>query len=208
MAKKATAVKTAEMTGAAFTLLGTVAQATRSEVGYLMIPATDEAKSLAENGFIEVNSEMTDDAGNAAARATEKGMKHMEAQTNTTTTAATAPAEKPKFEIFKAKAAPARRSTVGKPSLYPFDDLPAPEGEEAFGFFVPATAERPDPWKSLASTVSTAKQRYATKTGEEKYTNAKGEEKTRNKYDYAREFRISEHTTEDGTKGALVQRVK
>jgi hypothetical protein len=50
----------------------------------------------------------------------------------------------------------------GKSSTYPFDSM-----EPGQAFFVPATAERPNPAKSMASTVNSAKARYAVQDGVE-----------------------------------------
>lgn len=63
-------------------------------------------------------------------------------------------------EIMRAAREP-RRSNKGVAEKYPFARLAVDEG-----FFVPATEAMPDPAKTLASTVSSAKARYAEETGE------------------------------------------
>jgi hypothetical protein len=75
-------------------------------------------------------------------------------------------------------------------SLYDFDTLAAPtgpagSGQGLDGFFVPATDERPNPGKSLASTVTSANKRFK---------------------DEGRKFTVRsvEH---EGQKGAMVYRV-
>lgn len=53
-----------------------------------------------------------------------------------------------------------RRSGVS--AQYPFDSLAVGQS-----FFVPATSERPEPWKSMASTVGSATRRYAEEYNDE-----------------------------------------
>lgn len=193
----------------ALALLASVVTATNAGNVH-MIPASEDAKFLVDNGFITVDTGNVNANGEAAASATEKGIKHMTENSNTGTgnTTAAAPAEKPKFEIKSIPMPAARRSPVGATSIYPFDDLPAPtEDGNVSAFFVPATADRPEPWKTLASTVSSASKRYATKTGEENYTTGNGETKTRGVFDYSRKFRLTAGE-ENGVKGAYVARVK
>lgn len=164
------------------------------------------AEKYVADGMIEINPSMTEN-GNVAARATQKGIDSMNTQTNT------APADdaKPTFAI---ETAPAdifaqKRRGGGRGDTYPFDQLQAPADGAAVGgaFFIPATEKTPEPWKSLASTVSAASRRYARVTGQEEYTTAKGETKARDVLEFDRKFRIVEGE-KDGTKGAWVGRVK
>lgn len=207
MAKKPT---TASVTFAAsaIALLSAVVASAGNEPGYMFVAATDDARALAEAGLIEVNPEVTNEAGEAAARATEAGTKFMETQTADTGTEAPKTAA-PKIEFKRGRKAPApERVRTGKPDLYPFADLEAPNEDGNDYFFVAATAERPDPWTSLASTVSTASKRYARKTGEEQYVSAKtGETKTRNTYENDRKFKLT-RGKEDGVDGAYIERTK
>lgn len=189
------------------TLLASVAMATIAG-GVLYIPATPDATALVGAGLIEVNASMLNDKQEAAARATEAGIaKHNEANAGAGTAgAAPAVAAKPKFEIETIAMPVAKRNPGGAQNLYPFDDLPAPGADgKVSAFFVPVTAERPEPWKSLASTVSSAQKRYATKTGTENYTAGDGSIKQRNTYSYGRKFRVSPGE-KNGTKGAYVSR--
>lgn len=211
MAKKP-ATATLALSASAINLLATIVAASAGgNISY--IAKSDDATALVDGKFIEVNPEMIDEAGNAAARPTEQGIKFMNAQ-NTNPATASAPAAasaKPTFEIFTKAPTAAKRNTGGAATLYPFDDLPAPTTDEAgkpvvAAFFVPATADRPEPWKTLASTVSSASKRYATKTGDETYVDGNGAQKTRGVYEYSRKFRLSEGER-NGVKGAIVERV-
>lgn len=81
---------------------------------------------------------------------------------------------------------------------YPFDALAVGQG-----FDVPPTADRPEPWKSLQSTITTASRRYATVTGTK--VNAKG--KTVNEYAFSRKFAVRKVTLADGSAVARVARI-
>ena len=70
-------------------------------------------------------------------------------------------------------------------SIYPFDKLAVGQS-----FFIPATDERPDPAKSLASTVANASKRFAVPTGETKTSARTGKEVQVLKY--TRKFTIRE----------------
>lgn len=200
MAKKPSTIATLSASAAA--LLVSIAAATEAGENFMLAPS-DDARFLAENGYIDVNTEITDEAGNAAARVTEKGAA--EAANHAP---AEASAGSDEFDIETGVAPTARRRTRTREDTYPFDKLPAPAADGTIArFFIPATAERPKPWESLASTVSSASARYRTKTGEETYTSGKGETKTRNVYDYERKFALVPGE-KNGVKGAYVERVK
>lgn len=81
---------------------------------------------------------------------------------------------------------------------YPFEALAVGQG-----FDVPPTADTPEPWKSLQSTISTASRRYATIVGTK--VNAKG--KTVNEYEFSRKFVCRPVTLPDGSKVARVARI-
>lgn len=205
MAKKPNKA-TVTLAASAITLLADVVAQSAGEQGFMFLPATDDARALAEGGFIEVNPDVTNEAGEAAARPTEAGIKFMDEQNTVATDAPKTAA--PKIEFKRGRKAPApERVRTGKPDLYPFADLEAPTDEGNDFFFVPATADRPEPWLTLASTVSTASKRYARTTGTEEYQSAKGETKTRNVYEYDRKFKLT-RGKEDGIEGAYVERTK
>lgn len=115
--------------------------------------------------LIEVNMEMVDGNGNAAARLTDAG-KALIAAAPATNAAAPQADKASAFEIItNAGLPPSRRGgrRRGAPSKYPFDKL-----EIGRSFFVPKSADHPDPVKTLGSTVSSANLRYAKETGETK----------------------------------------
>lgn len=118
--------------------------------------------------LMEVNSDLKDAAGNLATRATDAGKAYSaEHPASEANAAAPVAKTKPVFKIVTAKLPEIKRGHSGAAtSIYPFDDLPAAtknaEGEIiAPSFFIPATDERPDPAKKLASTVSSATRRWA-----------------------------------------------
>lgn len=121
-------------------------------------------------GLVEVNTapNMTNSQGEHATRATAEGAAtlaaHKAAQSGQGgANPSTGPAgeAKPTFNVVGGIEMPKSKRGGGKTgALYPFETL-----EVGQSFFVPATAERPNPAKSLASTVSSATQRYAEEDG-------------------------------------------
>lgn len=211
--------------------LDMVALVSASEPGFMYVP-TDVSAAWVQAGFVETNPAMTDATGAVATRITEKGKQSL------METPATPAASASNFIRAVRPALVAKRSPVAtNAAKYPFDELVAPT-TDANGnvgqdmFFVPATAERPNPAKTLASTVSTAKDRYSRVTGEREYKakeavknedgspvlDANGQPvtkevtKKRAVKEYDREFRIEagEAVLADGTtvKGAWVARTK
>lgn len=141
-------------------LLSTIVNATNAGSHHYVSQA--EGLPLVKNDppLIEVNPAQVDptDPTKIAARATEHG-KALVGTGNHTPSLAT-------FEIMSGVELPPRKrggGGAGAPTIYPFDKL-----EVGQGFFVPATDKRPDPAKSLQSSVSAANDRYATETGETK----------------------------------------
>jgi hypothetical protein len=125
------------------------------------------ASALAE-GLVEVNPSMTNEAGELATRATEKGIASM-SQNQSSTPAAAPAASKPQFAIDDGIAL---SPVVGRGrggETYPFDKLAVGQS-----FFVPNSADKPNVAKSLASTVSSATRRYATEVAGETVVNRKG----------------------------------
>lgn len=149
--------------------LATIIEATQSEAGMVYM-SEKSIKVLLDGEYVECNTQMQDAQGNVATRATQKGIDAMsETKTPETATAAT-PAPTFAIETGVEMITPTRNRSGGGGSIYPFDQLEAPVTDEAgnttySSFFVPATAEREDPAKSMASTVSTASKRYATEDG-------------------------------------------
>lgn len=130
-------------------LLEKIVAATQSDEGLLYVDAKLVAPLVAE-GLIELNETMRDGADNVAARATEKAISVNQPQSNIA-----AAVVKTGFAIAVVAMPTAKRG--GRTAeTYPFDQL-----EKGQSFFVPATAERENPAKSLASTVTSANERYS-----------------------------------------------
>ncbi|AMW36187.1 hypothetical protein [Xanthomonas phage XAJ2] len=176
-------------------------------------PETVHGPLVAE-GLVEVNPEMKNEAGDLATRATSKGIEQMNAQnqpaTGDTTAQTTAPAaSKPSFQIEVATLPPVSgRGRSAGSSLYPFEQL-----EVGQSFFVPATAEKPEPAKSLASVVSAANKRTGVETGETKQTRNGN---TIPVIEFTKHFVVRARSAADesreglkgGTDGARVYRIK
>lgn len=115
---------------------------------------------LVTEGLVEINAGVTNENG-VATRATQKGIDMV----NNSTKAPQAQAPKPSYELQQAALPPITGRGRSSGSEYPFDQM-----EVGQSFFVAASADRPEPGKSLASTVSAATKRYAEETGETKTT--------------------------------------
>jgi hypothetical protein len=131
------------------------------------------ASALAE-GLVEVNPSMTNEAGELATRATQKGIESM----SQNTAPASAPKAKPQFTIEDgiALAPVVGRGRTGE--TYPFDQLQVNQS-----FFVPNSDDRPNVAKSLASTVSSANRRYAREIPGQTRKDRKGNEVAALEYD-------------------------
>lgn len=168
------------------------------------------AAPMLEQGFVEVNGDIVDDAGNKATRATAKGIEHMQTQTGAATGAATetaSPAEKPKFAIVSGVAVPESvRKGVARTEQYPFSQL-----EVGQSFFIAASKEKPEPARSYASTVASARNRYATNHPTETKVNKRTKAVQPAKV-FARDFAIrpidGAAYGQPGVKGAAVFRTK
>lgn len=139
-------------------LLATIVAATLAE-NFVYTNVMQNGPLLAA-GVIEVNEQLTNDAGEVATRATAKGIETMNATATPETEVQTEQAPqiavgKPRFAIEDSIPVPTAKRGVGA-GLYPFDDL-----KPGQSFFVPATTDKPTPAKSLASTVSSATKRYS-----------------------------------------------
>lgn len=184
--------------------LAAIVEATQSEAGFIHLPV-DSVKEFVDNGLVEVNTGMTDENGNPAVRATEKGIHEVNSENTTETTEA--PAMDFEIETVPQEIVNKRRTGAGRPDKYPFAQLPAPvEGQPLPGFFVPATDAMPEPHKTLQATAWTASKRYARDVGTEEYQTKDGETKTRTKREYDRKFRVREGE-KNGVKGAWVFRI-
>ena len=150
---------------------------------------------LHAEGLVEVNTAGAVD-GNAPTRATPAGIaKAAEGQAP-----AAAPAAKPQFQLDSGIALPAIVGRGRTATTYPFDEMTVGQS-----FFVAATADKPTPAKSLASTVSSATARYAVEVPGETVVNRKG--KTVPKMNEQRKF-VVRAVEENGVKGARIWRTK
>lgn len=156
--------------------------------------------SLVEAGLVEVNPGMTNEAGEIATRATQKGIDSMNTP-NTDTGTAAAPKVATSFVIEDAVPMPTISGRGRGGNVYPFDQLEAGQS-----FFVPNSEDKPNAAKSLASTVSSATARYSvpSEDGATKI-NKHGEEVP--VMVEVRKF-VVRSVEENGVKGARVWRTK
>jgi hypothetical protein len=127
----------------------------------------DNANALLADGYVQINDSMVDGAGNVAVRPTDKltalvGSVIAEAGVVAAITTAASVESKPvtnsimKYSIEDNVALPAVKRIGLKESIYPFNDMNVGQS-----FFIPATAEHPEPARTLASTVASATRRNA-----------------------------------------------
>lgn len=126
---------------------------------FLYVPEA-MAQPLAVAALIELNAAMRTAEGNIPAKITAAGSEFLAKLAAPAAPAAPAEAKvKPTFEIEKGIPIPAIKRGGGHiEAIYPFDTM-----EVGDSFFIPVSAEKPEPVKSLASTVASANQRYAIK---------------------------------------------
>lgn len=151
-------------------LLATICAAMIADANAPFHMATSkEVKNLVDNGLAETNTDIAD-GDKFAVRATEKGVAENDAAKQGTnqmpdTEATTAPTG---FEVIQLSAPLTKKRTRRASATYPFETM------EVNGiFFVAATANKENPAKSMASTVSSANKRFSTKTGETKTVTVK-----------------------------------
>lgn len=181
----------AKLTKAASKLLSEIVAAT-AEDSFVYTTET-QRKALVAEGLVEVNETIADEKGKFATRATAKGFEVSEGvepegteETNTNTDAPVASG----FAIAANVEMPSHSRGGRANSLYPFDKL-----EIGQSFFVPATEAKPNPAKSLASTVTSANNRYSEVIEGETRVNRKGREVPATRQ--LREFAV--RAVEDGT---------
>ncbi len=142
------------------TLLTLIVAATIAEGSETPYEFVTEAKSkaLVEAGFVEVNSGIASEDGKSfATRATEAGIAYVNEQSGETET----PKSAASFELETGVALPSVRRGGRGATVYPFDEM-----EVGHSFHVPVSEDKPNPAKSLASTVSSATARYKDEAGE------------------------------------------
>ena len=156
-AKKVVAKKTAPAVAVAVAQVGEVTLESivaATQAGSFVYTAAAVHGPLIEAGFVEINPAMADENGAIATRSTEKG--NSQVMTATNQTQAAAPAVKAGFVIETGVTMPAISGRGRSGCSYPFDQM-----EVNQSFFVAASESKPNPAKSLASTISSANARYA-----------------------------------------------
>jgi len=160
-------------------LLVSVVAATLSEAGYQFV-AEKDATALVKGGFVEQNKEIVSDSGEFATRATQAGIDLANNQANVGNTSdvgmglnagaqsgATSPSAI--FAVADGITMPGITRGGRSGGAYPFEKL-----ELGQSFFVPATAAKPNPAKSMASTVTSANERFSEEIEGETRQNRKG----------------------------------
>jgi hypothetical protein len=161
-----------------------------------------EYKNLEKQGLVEVNLGMADESGAHACRLTDAGKEYMKSLNGTEGATASTERKHAMAQSFTILSAPLpqtkRKGGAGRPSKYPFDAL-----EVGQFFFVPASADQPEPAKTLGSVVTSANRRNAIVVPGEFKKNRKGEDIP--KLAYTKKFVIRPYTHE-GVAGAGVWR--
>ena len=181
----------AKLNKAAILILSAVVSATQTEAGFAYI-SVEDAKALVTDGLVEQNPAMTNEAGDLATRATEKGiteMNKLDTGKSTETEAETATAVASSFAVVADVPMPGASRGGRSTETYPFDKLEAGQS-----FFVAATESKPNPAKSLASTVTSANERYSEELEGQTRLNRRGNEVPATRQ--IREFAV--RTVEDG----------
>ncbi len=161
-------------------LLAEIVEAT--DAGSFKYTTAKQREKLLELGLVETNPEMVDpkNKNKIATRATSKGFAALsiaedaesaeDAETETPEgTEEVTETKTNEFELETGIAVPAVKRGRGA-GKYPFDAMPAPsaddDGNAIFAsFHVAPTEKRPNPAKSLASTVSSVIRRYKDENG-------------------------------------------
>ncbi len=132
-----------------------------TKAGSFVYTAASVHVPLIEAGLAEINPAMSNEAGELATRATQKGIETVTSNTTQETaaveTAAAAPVTASSGFVVEAGVPMPSISGRGRTgTTYPFDKM-----EPGHSFFVPNSEDKPNAAKSLASTVSSATARYA-----------------------------------------------
>ena len=159
-------VKNKQQRSALVSLLKFIVESTQSTAGFAFVPADDAEKlHKAEPHYIVLDKTVKNAEGQIKATATEAAIQAVASgATETVAASASAPTEATTYEIVTLDKLPEIMRGGAKTDAYPFRDLkPFPQPGNAF--FVPATEAKPNPAKSLASTVASATKREAGKSG-------------------------------------------
>lgn len=187
-------------------LLASVLAATAAG-SFVYVSDADAAPMLALT-LIAQNPGMTDATGGKATKTTDAAAAYLAANPVTTvsSTTAAAPVAKPTFAIVSNFEMPASGRTGPKRGeTYPFGQL-----EVGQAFFIPATAEKPQPERSYASSVTSARARYSKEVPGETRKNRKGRDVA--VVTQERDFQIRAVADgvafgQPGVKGAAIKRI-
>ena len=135
--------------------LPAIVAATQSEIGYMFAPL-ENAEWLNKNGLVEFDVSIINEAGFIATRATTKGIEKVMSE-NVQVEAAAPVASGYVIEDIAVEVVSKRRGGGRAGVSYPFDALQVGQS-----FVVPATEKKPNPVKSMASSITAANARYAT----------------------------------------------
>lgn len=141
-------------------LLAAIVNATKNNEIYYV--TKEEAESIGPD-YIEVNTGMIQD-GKAASRATPAGIEMSNKAMKNDKKSDDTPTTSSQFAMIGGIELPKSKrggGGGGAPSKYPFDQL-----EVGISFFVPVTEKKPEPWKSMQSSVAAANYKYSEGTGE------------------------------------------
>lgn len=124
-----------------------------------------DLETLMRDGLVEIGPQEKPGSNKFAFRATDAGVRAFEAGgegSNDAGNGASAPVSTNTkgFEIETGVPVPDRPRRSGPTGKYPFDAL-----EVGQSFFIPATNDKPEPWKSMQSTVTAAQRRYSVEDG-------------------------------------------
>lgn len=171
--------------------------------GFLYTSASIHAP-LVEAGLVEVNETIVNEAGEFATRATEKGVSSVSKDQNCEAVEAceiaTATVGNKGFALDAGVPLPTIRRGGRGGEVYPFDEMQVGQS-----FFVPSSESKPNPAKSLASTVSSATARYAV-PAEDGSTKANRKGEAVPVMVEVRKF-VVRSVEEDGVSGARVWRI-
>lgn len=163
--KGVTAPTTAPAGALNLSLLLSIANAAFAGTYQNVNPAEPDVAALIAAQYIEVNPNALNADGHPQSRATQAGQDYLTAhkeeiaKMQTANTPAAAPAAAPGIALvsnFELPEAAPRRGGVARTETYPFGTM-----EVKQAFFIAATAEKPNPERSFASTVTSARERYA-----------------------------------------------
>lgn len=182
-------------------LLAAIGAASAAAPGYMNVPQTDAA-SL--GNLVEVNPDpqFANAEGHPAVRISALGTSYLAQNAAPVAKATAAPVAAQTFKVLQFALPEAKRvggSGGARPEVYPFSKL-----EVGDSFFVPATAEKPNPAKSFGSTVASATNRYAEDdTSQPKRANRKGRMVYPQKFN--RKFAIRPLTAEQAVAAGFIE---